>query len=577
MLPPPPLSLSAPELSAELPSAPLLKRSVSSTELLYEKAMARFYKAIELEEQEELKRKSNCCVSAECISGPLWRSKRDSVGNSIERGLERKSSLRRRLSGEIPDISIKIASMKRSKENIAAPIKTLYPQESLDDPDYLSHMEDYTDDYTESTASSEESETEKFKRRVREFGAQKRPITEDELDTYHPRNRMSSPYTSPDSDQAVEVLTIPYSLPDPEFIPKPILKRPSSVEGDSDDKRAKITHSKVKTRKAFSKLFDRNGPSEGDVEDKATLQSTSREAVKPKAEVDSPAPSERRDSSMAREKDKLLKMEMRQSSTEEQKVAIDHYSDLVREVGNWRTTTLPLYLNADELKKAAGDTEDQPEDLQFNQDNFGHIEKAQKNKQQSSPSIAVDEVKIKYCKGQSEEDSSANSAQCNEISLISHDHIHGEIIRQSECKESTSRPRGGSRNLSATRRTSRTPVEARVASKTRDRSTSKSPLSVNRRPLAMKSQGEEKTRIARRTPTPSLSRPITPQEELQQQEDINIKVKSTMSYSTDLVLFMVACWVYLFKDARLAMPIVFLLVYRHISEHLPQWMLRKSG
>lgn len=68
---------------------------------------------------------------------------------------------------------------------------------------------------------------------------------------------------------------------------------------------------------------------------------------------------------------------------------------------------------------------------------------------------------------------------------------------------------------------------------------------------------------------------MTPEEQEQQQQDIDIKVKGTISYTTDLVLFTVACWVYLFKDARLALPIVLLLVYRQISEYLPQWLVKR--
>lgn len=594
MLPPPPLSLSAPELSAEPPSVQLPKRSVSSTELLYEKAMARFYKAMELDEKEQLKSKS-ACTSAECILPPL-PSKRDSIGNSVERGLERKSSLRRRLSGEIPDVNINFAGVtSSSRDHInrvpSSPKRSLYPQESLDDPDYLSHVEDYTDDYTDSTASSGESETEKFKRRVREHGQPKRSLPGEELDTYHPRNRMTSPYASPDSDQAAEVLTKPYSLPNPDFIPKPILKRPSSVEGDSDDKRSSTPKGgKNKTqRKTFSKLFDRKTPVVGDTVDKKAVspsranEEPSEQQVEPPPKEEVRDPDERRGSSTIREKAKQLKMEMRQSSIEEQKVAIDHYSDLVKEKGNWRTATVPLYLNADDLKRAAGYIAgDDVEDIE-----------PTTPRQVDTPTNAVDDCPLlspstrvlKTSQVEVMEQSQRNGAIVKSVT----DDPHLENEKETRGRRATvnnhnsdrasstaSRPSvGGSRNSSAVRRTGKTPVEARVASRTRERSTSKSPLTVNRRPLAMKGQVDGDP--CRRTPTPSLSRPMTPHEEQQQQQDIDTKVKSTMSYTTDLVLFVVACWVYLFKDARLAMPLVLLLVYRHIREHLPQWMVRKPN
>jgi hypothetical protein len=56
--PPPPLSQSAPELNATLPDPPMMRFAVSSTELLYERAMARFYKAVEYEEHETARKRS---------------------------------------------------------------------------------------------------------------------------------------------------------------------------------------------------------------------------------------------------------------------------------------------------------------------------------------------------------------------------------------------------------------------------------------------------------------------------------------------------------------------------------------
>lgn len=48
--PPPPMSLSVPDLRAVLPLQPLLRPAVSSTELIYERAMARVYQAVANEE-----------------------------------------------------------------------------------------------------------------------------------------------------------------------------------------------------------------------------------------------------------------------------------------------------------------------------------------------------------------------------------------------------------------------------------------------------------------------------------------------------------------------------------------------
>lgn len=564
---------------------PVLKRSVSSTELLYEKAMARFYKAMELDDREQMKKKS-AQASAEAFTQqpmlPPVPLNRSPSRNSIERGMARKSPLRRRLSGEMPEVSInpsETETTRKLKMKLPTytlldfqPKRSLYPQESLDDPDYFSHVDDYTDDYTESTESSGESETEKFKRRVREHGRPKTSLTEDELDTYHPRNRMTSPYASPDSDQAVEVLSKPYALPSPDFIPKPILKRPTSMEGDSDDKRSKRKSSKTKTqRKTLSQLFDRKASTAGR-ESEEKVDNSEGEVDSKTSEVQLRDPEERRGSSSTREKAKQLKMEMRQSSIEEQKVAIDHYSDLVKEKGNWRTATVPLYLNADDLKKAAAVlAADDLEQLNCEPELLDLQAISLDDGLKLSPSARViksfkTDVVIQEKNSVADVDREAIQESVVESRGRPPRQIHREPAER--VLSTASRPPSlGSRNSSAVRRTGRTPVEARLASKTRERSTSKSPLTVNRRPLAMKGDISE-----RRSPTP---RPMTPREELQQQQEIDTKVKSTMSYTTDCVLFVVACWVYLFKDARVALPIVLLLVYRHIRDHIPRWWVRK--
>lgn len=68
--PPPPLSLSAPDLRDELPDVPVLKRSSSSTDLLYEKAMARLYKAIKNEESQQGSFIQQDSFESERISSP---------------------------------------------------------------------------------------------------------------------------------------------------------------------------------------------------------------------------------------------------------------------------------------------------------------------------------------------------------------------------------------------------------------------------------------------------------------------------------------------------------------------------
>jgi len=66
---------------------------------------------------------------------------------------------------------------------------------------------------------------------------------------------------------------------------------------------------------------------------------------------------------------------------------------------------------------------------------------------------------------------------------------------------------------------------------------------------------------------------------LQSEEQAHEKVRSALSYCTDLVLFLVACYVYLFKDARLVLPILGLIIYRQLGEavrgYVPGWLRRR--
>uniref|UniRef100_A0A1B0D4N2 Uncharacterized protein n=1 Tax=Phlebotomus papatasi TaxID=29031 RepID=A0A1B0D4N2_PHLPP len=544
VIPPPPLSLSAPELSAEIPPPPMLRRSVSSTELLYERAMARFYHAVEAEEEAEKVKKQGQAAPALRKVPSLTR--RDSF-NEHDRG-ERKSSLRRRLSGEIPIVhpgnlkfkDMETGSVEREisvkKEKRKSPRKS---DESIELTKDRGDLE-YTDDYTDSTASSDESETEKFKRKVREHAG--KFTGDEELETYHP------------SGQQIRVQT-PYIRT---FVPKPILKRRTSVEGDSSAKEEDVAKkNKVPEkgeRKSLSKIFDLKPLSKGS---NSKLQED--EADKPSEKVaEKPL--------TASELSKKKKLEERQESLEEEKVVIDHYSDIVRELGSGRRTPVPIYLSAEELKKAAEqDDEEKTPPKQIE--------------------VAVQEKPKTIIQPKNRSRSSSATRKRPEIVQTDIKQQNQDVIPRgrspapkpaADRKVPRSRDTSTSSQTGAPKRTEKSAVEKRAASKTRNRSESKSPASLNRRPLTLKPPDIPKPR----EPTPpSPPRSQTPVEITQ--EDADIKVKSTFAYITDLALFVAACWVYFFKDARLVIPILALMVYRQIGDamktYLPSWMKKKES
>lgn len=74
--------------------------------------------------------------------------------------------------------------------------------------------------------------------------------------------------------------------------------------------------------------------------------------------------------------------------------------------------------------------------------------------------------------------------------------------------------------------------------------------------------------------SPVSSRTATPSE---MQEQVQLQVKSAMTHATDVAILLFATYVYFFKSAILALPILVLLLYRQIADKIPDWMKRKKS
>lgn len=714
---PPPLSLSAPELGtlqSEPPTAPLLRRCVSSTELLYEKAMARFYQAVELEESENAKKRS---VSIEPVS---LRSRISSIDGSdshlLDRNsLERKNSFKRKSTekivlGAIMKPPTKIEPLSVLNDNVDTNNKDTgetdderdLKKEILDSQRKLSLVRnltplssvEYEDDYTDSTASSASLSSidslEKFKSTLLAMNNKPAPnvkqFEDNELDTYHPmmepqsessrkiienplttvydihmrreefsndadvsqsiddeevydseenarkrytppkpEPRALSPYRIPEPDQSTILLTKPLPAPSPDFVPKPILKT-SSTESDVKEK-GKSTKEKKKERKGIMQLFSgKKASSSGSL-------SSSQDKIKTEIVAEKMTPA-----ALAKKKS----MEQRQSSIEETKVAVDHYSDIVKEMGVLKKPKVPLYMSCEELKKAAEKTEEEILNVQTTstndvaikpkleterKDSFERPPVARRSTSRESDSRSIFATKLskdpkkvvqreELIRSQLsiETDAAASSippaiqnskltdldSKSKESKLISKsDDSNNNDDEQSRGRTSKvnkipSKPTSTtrSRSSSALRNKSvqlKEPDEklpspsTRTPSKTRNRSESKSPSVKNRTKL----QQTNTIRITRllvknvdsKSSTPSASpepRSQTPEELMVEAEE---KVKSTMNYVTDFALFVVACWVYIFKDAWMVVPILGLMVGRQVGitlkDKFPKWMKRK--
>ncbi|KAJ6640825.1 Titin like [Pseudolycoriella hygida] len=717
---PPPLSLSAPELGTlgtGPPTPPVLRRCVSSTELLYEKAMARFYQAVEFEESESARKRS------ESVEPVALRTRLSSFGdsdrNSADRHqLERTNSFKRKSTEKVGLGALDKTITKVETFPVLTDVKPSNididdkdKEETEDERDLkkeimesqrklhfvqnfaTSSSVEYDDDYTESTASSASLSSidslEKFKSTLLAMNKPApnvKPNVDNELNTYHPmmepqsessrkvienplqtvydlrlrreeystdadvsqsvddeelsdraetvvknyikpkpEPRALSPYRIPEPDQSTIVLTKPLPAPSADFVPKPILKT-SSTESDLKEKPVPKAREKKKDRKGIMQLFgSKKTASTGNL-------NTSQEKLK--VEVAEPKTEKMSAAALAKKKS----MEQRQSSIEENKVAVDHYSDIVKEMSVMKKPKVPLYMSAEELKKAAERADDEVDNVRKSstndlvtkpkfeserKDSYVKPPVARRSTSRESDSRSIFAIKLSKDTKKSvqheelirsqasmEMDSPGQSippesltvsdldSKTQDLNPISNEESainpndeetrgRSSTINKIPTKAAKSRSRSSStlRNKSVQLKEldNNPPPATRTPSKTRNRSESKSPSVKNRTKLhptnTLRIARAPKKYLDSKSSTPSASpepRSQTPEELMVEVEE---SVKSTMNYVTDLVLFIVACWVYIFKDAWMAVPILSLMVGRQVGSTLkdkfPKWMKRK--
>ncbi|XP_061398074.1 titin homolog, partial [Musca vetustissima] len=382
---PPPISISAPDLAlleytSALHTFPL-RRSVSSTELLYERAMARFYEAVELEEAEKARKLK---ISQDKIAAPTNVRKRLGSMTEAERlSFEKRSEMRRQSADIAHDIKSSALHKWNSKENIGdmKPLSRTMPQmynkrqesqesgeisdeyQTRSEPNHREDSYDLGSDYTESTASSDADSIEKFKM---ELMARTHSPSPRELETYHPRNMSAgvfTPYRAPTPDEAALVLTRPVPLPSPDFVPKPILKRPSyenvlqannnqSMEPpnspSSNVKPESPASDKLDIAKGIKSFFkrDKRSATERNTEENEMIsnpqEKTNASLLKAEAEAKRKA---------KEEEEERKRKEAERAMMEEARAAADHYSELVQQVSTTRKYHTPLYMDQEELKK----------------------------------------------------------------------------------------------------------------------------------------------------------------------------------------------------------------------------------
>lgn len=660
--PPPPLSQSAPELNATLPEASHMRHAASSTELLYERAMARFYKAVEIEQHETARRRSmSVDVEARRRSMSYDQEPKLLATQTLSHQepklmeIENSSLLKRRFSDDTNlNLNLKIKLPKKfdsfedeNDANDETQWNTI--KNEINTPDMIDlttksppiahqkHVEDFEDDYTASTISSDGEGEGEIDEEIPTRRSKRRGETSE---TYHPR--MLSPYRQPDNSEAAAVLTKPLvPLPDPNFKPKPILKRPASADGRRSapikleennlfERRSvspsPLTLTQKQHRKSVEidvvpKIMFESDTKKNVVEEKKDdekISPTQQPPIVPqmaeevKEEEIDPELEYKRELARQRSEEQAKRMlQLRQSSLEENRVMADFYGDMIKDVSRPITKPkIPIYMDPEALKKLQMDDDDDEKtenDSGITSSNDlsppSSISKPFTSPAQkiivpprtfSPPPVISNLIPRTDIIKTPEIVKKTTPTEVDETDNIDKEKLMNDIQTRGRTivpktntttsgmkKRDQSHSRTRDSSVARQEITTKNPAESTILrrrekslSRTRNRSESKSPAAINRKIIINK---VVHPKVALDVPSTSItqeqSRPLTP---VERQVEVDLKVKSSMSNVTDVTILIFASYLYFFKSALLALPILMLLVYRQISDKF-SWLKRKKS
>lgn len=666
--PPPPLSLSAPELNVEPPPAPAMRPAVSSTELLYERAMARFYQAVAMEESEnqrkeaELRRRSS-------FGGAEQQNGQDAgaAAAAAARLADRRSSLRRRLSGDKEAIvkqssfessdggkqhssTVDSVILEEKEEPVEARVEVEEEEVRMEEHSIVDEVLEELDEEG-SISGSIDSFMEELKRRESARSSRSRVMSdeEEEMETYHPRQRLVSPYRNPDPSQAIEVLTKPLPMPDPNFVPKPILKRPSTEILTKDEKDKKEQQQEVKEvevekvevqpvelevkeepkkvvpakpeRKSLMNFLERKSPAKEEPRKSPVKEEPPKPVEREKTPEAQEAPlSEKQGPSEEEIKQAIVaeaarqkRRVSRQNSEEEAKAIANFYGEILERVENSKKPRkLPLYGTSSRepsydryARSRSGSASPMPpEDIYRTRSpsltseqlvTKGKPARESKILRQRSASIET-EAKPPPPPPVVKEVPKPEPPPKLETAFIPSAYDEPVVRKSRPLRESTAIAKKrnvsstrSSRSNSTTRDAESVPDSLEAARRARLRSASKSPSTLQRTPTAQAPPPPPVEPPKPPTPTPAKEPPPkTPEprsrsqsqtRELETPQDDSLKY--TLSYLTDVALFGFACWLYLFKNPKWAIPVIALIMYRQIKDamrdRMPPWVRRSLG
>lgn len=344
-------------------------------------------------------------------------------------------------------------------------------------------------------------------------------------------------------------------------------------------------------------------------------KTTSTENAKKPTEAAPPA--ENKVAEKATEREKLSKL--RQDSVEENKVeqvaVIDHYSDIVREMGGKPkfVAPVPLYLDTQALREVTARAEREErelcERLQMEQSpppaaikiNVNDDEDAQEMlevakkmnlyTESEAPQSELVEISVEHTKSVSyavrpirQPDVGKNNGsifQADATSLTEStklcDEADGTVI-DTKKQDTLTKMISSTRSRALGRKS---PSERRSESKSpaaeRKTSLSSTVLKVTRMPIENASNDIDiDLQPSSKSPSPE-PRCETP-EQMQAESESNMQ--STLSYTIDMVMFLLACWLYVYHDPRLSIPVLIVMVSRHAKNYFAnnaqKWTKRKS-
>lgn len=658
-----------------MPMQPV-RYTVSSTELLYERAMAKFYQAVANEnaiEIDKIERFSTKKLSGIGVDN-LERRQSLPYGNieqiiaqtvikplnevAVNRRLSTETSeklLAKNKNGEDPSYAFDVDDLIENRNHFQKPVKNLESSpidktSSLDrspnkkikiveDVQVVNEEEVYSSDYTDSTVSSSDSIVAKMaslKERLLNIESD----GDEESKTYHPPSidlrSLTSPYKLPEHGQAVNVLTKPHRLPDPNFVPKPILKRPTSPIPTSMN----VSFSSSPTRppsipkiRAFSPppqsttgspLMIPPSPEqiEMSIGAKRTLEErehTSKKGIKNFFKKITTSPLSSKEKLNMKQKQNFIKetqlgpallkndqfintlstdlsepsvtmlqtltrpqikasnergrklLQQRQNSEEENKTVIDHYTTILRDTVQTAKDKIPIYLNRDAIKKEHEKAKEEGEDID--------LEEEQNKPIVSQDKRELDLNALTFIRRQRSKDSSVNQSLQSRDQSIVRNQIKGQFSA-TIVLTSNFLPKNSIDAFCSDRRSTHSfdtlPSKQLVMSQstkylpltdiTVSRFNNTEDVFNDNKKLFQYSRSENESQISTQSKTP---------EEL----DVENRLKSNMSYVMDVCLLGFSFYLYIFKDAVFCIPILILLIYRHLGEVIKKnpWLSQKKN